>query len=169
MSGLLLSMFVGELNQGFALAIAGLSLGRIYNAGRSVGLGRWALDRAIEYAKTRHTFGSPISECQGTSVALADCAAELYCADAISLDCARRLDENVSVRKELAIVKAFTTETAFRVLDRRMQVRGGMGLVNESKLYDAWREPRTIRIADGSSEISRRTIAGELFRGRSRE
>jgi len=156
---------VGELHQGFALAMGGVSEGRMYNAGRCVGLARWALEQATEYAKARHTFGQPIASYQGVSFQLAECAIEIYAAKSMAEDCARLLDTGAPAVRELAMVKAYTTEMCFRVFDRCMQVLGGMGLTNETRFYDGWHQARTVRIADGSGEIMRKTIASRLLRG----
>jgi acyl-CoA dehydrogenase len=155
---------VGELDKGFALAMAGVNTGRLYNAGRCVGMARWALDKSVEYALQRSTFGKPIIEHQGISFQLADCATEVYAGDAMARDCARRLDSGEAGVTEVNMVKLFTTEMATRVIDRCMQVHGAMGLTNEMKLYDAWHQARLARIADGSSEILRRSIVGDLKR-----
>ena len=156
---------VGELNRGFALAMGGVSLGRMYNAGRCVGLARWALEQATEYAAERKTFGRPIAEYQGISFQLADSAIEIYAAKTMALDCARRLARGDPALREMAMVKAFSTEMCFRVYDRCMQVHGGMGLTNELRLYDGWHQARIIRLADGSGEIMRREIVKALLRG----
>ncbi len=156
------SALVGELHQGFQLAMRGVSTGRLYNAGRCVGLARWALDKAVAYAGQRSTFGKPIAEYQGVSFQLADSAAEIYAADTMSIDCARRLDHGQDHEQQIAIVKMYTTEMCTRVYDRCMQVHGGMGLTNEMKLYDGWHQSRIVRIADGSAEIMRRNIARSL-------
>jgi acyl-CoA dehydrogenase len=156
---------IGDLDRGFQIALSGVSLGRMYNAGRCVGLAEWALGRAVEYSQTRSAFGSKIAEYQGVTFPLADSAIELYCADAIASDCARALDSGERANKQLAIVKAFTTEMAGRVVDRSMQTFGGMGLTNEIKLYDAWHDARIVRIADGSGEVMRRNIVRELMKG----
>ncbi|MEO7370326.1 MAG: acyl-CoA dehydrogenase, partial [Ilumatobacteraceae bacterium] len=156
---------VGEVDEGFALAVGGVALGRIYNAGRCVGLARWALERATEYAKERKTFGKAISEYQGISFQLADSAIEIYATKSMSMDCAQRLERGEEASRELAMVKAYSTEMCFRVYDRCMQVHGGMGLTNEMRLYDGWHLARIIRIADGSGEIMRRNIARALLRG----
>jgi len=63
------------------------------------------------------------------------------------------------------MIKAFATEAGFRTLDRCMQVFGGLGLTNELKLFDGWHQLRIVRIADGSAEIMRRTIAQRLLKG----
>jgi acyl-CoA dehydrogenase len=153
---------VGELDKGFALAMAGVNTGRMYNAGRCVGLARWALDKSASYAMQRSTFGKPIIEHQGVSFQIVDCATEIYAGDAMARDCARRLDRGDAGINEVNMVKLYTTEMANRVLDRCMQVHGAMGLTNEMKLYDAWHQARLTRIADGSSEILRRSIIGSL-------
>jgi acyl-CoA dehydrogenase len=156
---------VGELHQGFKLALRGVSDGRIYNAGHCVGTARWALEQATEYAGMRKAFGKVISEYQGVTFQLADCAIDIYAAHTMSIDCARRLDAGERVLKELNIVKAFTTESCFRVFDRCMQVCGGMGLTNEMKLVDGWHFARMVRVADGTGEIMRRNIASRLLKG----
>ncbi len=156
---------IGEPHQGFQLALGGVSNGRLYNCARGVGLSRWALERATEYAKQRVAFGNPIAEYQGIQWLLAESAMEIYAARMMGLNCAWRLERGEEAVKETSIVKAFSTEAGFRVLDRCMQVFGGLGLSNDLKLYSAWHQLRAVRIADGSAEIMRRTIARRLLRG----
>lgn len=156
---------VGDLHAGFELAMTGVSIGRMYNAGRCVGLARWALERATTYAGDRKAFGHSISNYQGVSFQLAESAMEIYAAKCMSVDCARRLATGQAAGREMAMVKAFTTEMCFRVYDRCMQIHGGMGLTNEMRLYDGWHQARIIRVADGSAEIMRRNIARALLRG----
>ncbi|MEU7817108.1 acyl-CoA dehydrogenase [Pseudonocardia sp. NPDC049154] len=155
---------VGELHQGFRLAMEGVSTGRVYNAGRCVGLAQWALDRAAGYATERTAFGTPIAEYQGVSFPLADSATEIYAADAMSRETARRLQAGETAHHEVAMTKVFTTEMCSRVYERAMQVHGGMGLTTEMRLYDGWHQARLARIADGSAEILRRNIARRVLR-----
>lgn len=156
---------VGDLDDGFRLALGGVSLGRMYNAGRSVGLARWAVELAVEYAKVRKAFGHPIADYQGVSFQLADSAIEIYAAKTMAIDCARRLEAGDRASREMAMVKAYSTEMCFRVYDRCMQIHGGMGLTNDVRLYDGWHQSRAIRIADGSGEIMRRNVARALLNG----
>jgi acyl-CoA dehydrogenase len=156
---------VGKLHYGFNLALEGVSTGRIYNAGRCVGLARWALDKASDYSKQRVAFGKPIAEYQGVAFQLADSAVDIYAADTMSRDCAHRIDAGARAVNELAMVKLFTTEMCSRVYERCMQVHGGMGLTNDTKLYDGWHQARFVRIADGSAEIMRRNIATAVLKG----
>jgi acyl-CoA dehydrogenase len=157
---------VGELNRGFALAMAGVTTGRLYNCARCVGLAQWAVDQSAGYANVRKTFGRPISEYQGISFPLADCAIEIYAGDTMSRDCAARLDAGRGAHHEVAMAKVFTTEMCSRVYERCMQIHGGMGLTNEMRLYDGWHQARIVRIADGSAEILRRNIAKAVLGGR---
>lgn len=158
------SALVGELHEGFRLAMLGVSTGRLYNAARCVGLARWALRSASLYADQRVAFGNPISSYQGISFQLADSAVEIYASDAMAIDCARKLDAGERADHELAMVKLYTTEMCTRVYDRCMQVHGGMGLTSETRLYEGWQQARIVRIADGSGEIMRRNIAKGLAR-----
>lgn len=155
---------VGELHQGFRLALEGVSTGRVYNAGRCVGLAQWALDQAASYATERQAFGAPISEYQGVTFPLADSAVEIYAADAMARQTARALQAGETVHHEVAMTKVFTTEMCSRVYERCMQVHGGMGLTTEMRLYDGWHQARLTRIADGSAEILRRNIARRVVR-----
>lgn len=156
---------LGAVGNGFALALSGISLGRMFNAGRAVGMSRWAIERATEYAATRVTFGKPIAEYQAVQILLANSAMRTHAARCMALSTAHKLERGDRVRKELAMVKAFTTEASFQTLDDCMQVLGGMGFTNEIGLSEAWQVARISRVADGSAEIMRRTIARQLLRG----
>jgi acyl-CoA dehydrogenase len=157
---------VGAVHEGFRLAMMGANFGRLYNTARSVGLSRWALECATGYAKTRETFGKPIAEHQSIQNMLADSVVELYAARTMALDCARRADAGADVRAEMAMIKLYATNMANRVFDRVIQVHGGMGVTNELHFTEGYHTVRTIRIADGTDEILRRTIAKELLAGR---
>lgn len=156
---------VGEVHDGFKLALSGISLGRMFNAGRSIGVSRWAMEIASAYAKERVAFGEPIANYQAIQWMLAESAMKIYASRTMALDCANRLESGAPVRKELAIVKAFTTEAGFEIIDKCMQIFGGMGLTNELGLHHAWHQARISRIADGSAEVMRRTIAKRILDG----
>lgn len=156
---------VGELGRGFDLALSGVSLGRMYNAARCVGLAMWALERSVAYATQRKTFGQRIIDHQGVSFMLAESAMEIYAARTMARDCAARMDSGIPSVAEMNMVKAYATEMGCRVYDRSMQVHGGMGLTNEMRLFDGWHQARSVRIADGSGEIMRRNIVRALEKG----
>lgn len=156
---------VGEVDQGFALAMQGVSMGRVYNAAKGVGLARWALEMACDYMGERHAFGVPIVEHQGISFPIAESAMEVHAAHLLGLNTARLLDSGAPARKELAMAKAYSTEVAVRAVDRAMQVHGAMGFTNELGLAEAWQQLRQVLVADGSSEILRRQIIQRLMKG----
>ena len=156
---------VGTEGDGFKIAIGGVSLGRVYNSGRALGYAQWALRQATEYAKTRVAFGKPIAEHQGISFKLADSAMEIYAARGAALDLTARLDRGERAIRELAMTKVLCCETCLRVVDRAMQVCGGMGIVNETKLYRIWHAARALQLSDGSGEVLRQTIAQRLLKG----
>jgi alkylation response protein AidB-like acyl-CoA dehydrogenase len=156
---------VGELHNGFAAALFGVSLGRIYNSARAVGLGRWAIEMALEYAKIRETFGKTISEYQGVTFPLAESATELHAAHLMGLNATGLLDQGEAAIKELSMTKKYSVEQGLKALDRAIQAHGAMGLTNELGLSEAWQSLRIINIADGSNEILNRTIVQRLLKG----
>jgi acyl-CoA dehydrogenase len=160
---------LGEVNQGFRISMMGISEGRLGFAAGCLGMAEWALDRSLEYAKERKTFGRPLADRQAIQWMLADSAIEIFTAKYSALQTARLVEEYQAAGKvpikEVSIVKAYMMEMAQRVCDRAIQVHGGIGLSNEMGLEEAFRIARTWRVPDGTSEMQRRTIARQLLRG----
>ena len=156
---------LGEVGRGLAVAMDGVNAGRMGMAASCLVLARWALDQALEYAKVRKTFGVPIAEHQAIQFMLADSAMDIYAAKAMIQNCAWRLDSGQASTAQVSMVKAFSTEMLGRVMDRSIQIHGGMGLTNELRLEDGYRFARVMRIPDGTGEIQRRTIARQLLTG----
>ena len=156
---------LGEVGRGLAVAMDGVNAGRMGMAASCLGLARWALDQAVEYAKVRKTFGVPIADHQAIQLMLADSAMDVYAAKAMIQNCAWRLDSGQASTAQVSMVKAFSTEMLGRVMDRSIQIHGGMGLTNELRLEEGYRFARVMRIPDGTGEIQRRTIARQLLAG----
>jgi acyl-CoA dehydrogenase len=156
---------VGLEGSGLNLARTGVSLGRMHNAGRAVGNARWALEKAVSYSQDRKTFGNALATYQAIQFMMADSAMEIYAAHTMAMDCARRIDAGEKVDKQLWMVKAYSCDISFAVLDRCVQIHGGMGLVNETRLVDGWQGQRVSRLADGSAEVMRRNVARSLLKG----
>jgi acyl-CoA dehydrogenase len=156
---------MGALDGGLAFGLSGTTAGRLYNAARSVGLSRWALEQALDYAASRHAFGSAVLDYQGVSFPLATSAMEVHAAHLMGVNAARAIDAGRPGVLEAAMAKAYSTEMAGRVIDQAVQTLGGMGLTNELYLTQAWQELRAVRIADGSAEMLRRLIVGRLRKG----
>ncbi|QRY77927.1 acyl-CoA dehydrogenase [Pseudomonas sp. PDNC002] len=156
---------LGPVDKGLSVALDGVNAGRLSMAASCLGLARWALDQALEYSKVRKTFGKPIADHQMIQAMLAECAMDIYSVKSMVSHCAWLIDQGKPATKEVSIVKASSTEALCRVMDRCMQVHGGMGLTNELRLEEGFRFARTMRIPDGTSEIQRRTIAKRLLDG----
>lgn len=158
------SQLMGELDKGFAIAMGGVSLGRIYNMARAIGLGHWALETAIEYTRIRKTFGHPLSDYQGVMFPLAEAATDLYAGQLMAINAARLVDCGQRAPKEISMGKVFCVAAGTRAIDRAMQAHGAMGFTNEVGLMEAWSEVRRAHVADGSNEILKRTIVNELLK-----
>jgi len=160
---------MGSVDQGFQVGMLGISEGRLSIAAGCLGMSEWALDRCLEYAKQRKTFGSPLSEHQAIQFMLAESAIDIFTCKQTVLRTAELVDAFPTTGrlpvKEISIAKAYSVEAAERVLDRAIQIHGGMGLSSELAFQEGFRIARTLRIPDGTSEIQRRTIARQLLRG----
>ena len=156
---------IGALHKGFATAMLGVGLGRVYNCARAVGLSRWALELALDYVKVRKTFGRPLSEYQGVTFPLAHSAMEIHAAHLMSINVARLMEAGRPAVKELAMAKAFAVEAGARAVDRAIQAHGAIGMTNEVGLTEAYTTVRKINIADGANEILRRVIVKEMLAG----
>jgi acyl-CoA dehydrogenase len=156
---------VGELHQGFDAALYGVSLGRVYNSARAVGSGRYAIEKAFEYAQMRKTFGKPIADYQGVTFPLAESATELHAAHLMGLNAAGLLDRGGQAVKELSMTKAYSVQVGLKAVDRAMQTFGAMGFTNELGLYHAYHALRIVNVADGTNEILYRTIAQRMLKG----
>jgi acyl-CoA dehydrogenase len=156
---------VGKLHEGFRIGLFGVSMGRIYNSARAVGLARWALEMAIDYAQQREAFGNPIAEYQGVSFPLAESSTEIHAAHLMGLNVAQLLDSGERAIKELSMTKSYSVQAAVRAVDRAIQTHGAMGFTNELGLHDAYARVRQANVADGTNEILSRTIAQRLFKG----
>jgi len=157
---------VGELNRGFDLAMLGVRHGRLANCGRTLGTARWAMEKAIDYAKVRRTFGAPLSEHQTIQNYIAEAATKLYAGRLMCLDAATKADEGRDVRTEVSMCKSYCTQAAFEIVDKCMQIHGGMGLANETRLYQALNQARMTHVTEGTNEIQKRQIAQNIFKGR---
>lgn len=156
---------LGQLNNGFKLAMLGVGMGRLYNAAWGVGAGRWAVEMALEHAKQRETFGKPIASYQSVLFPLAESMAALHSARLSAMNTAQLLDTGERASKELAMTKLLAVDAGLKAVDRAIQVHGAMGFTNEMHLTEAFIYLRKVCIADGSREILMRTIGKELLGG----
>ena len=155
---------LGEMNQGFRLAMRTLDLFRPSVGANALGMAQAALEAAVEHAKKRQAFGRPIKDFQAVSHQLAEMATRLEAARALVYQAAEaydRTDEHVA--RYSAMAKLFATETAQQVIDASIQVHGAIALERGHLLEHLYREVRAPRIYEGTSEIQREIIARDLF------
>ena len=155
---------LGDVNDGFSLAMRTLDLFRASVGAFAVGMAQAALDAAIDFAGERQSFGRPLREFQAVSHQLADAAAQVKAARLLVYDAATTYDAGGNVTKAAAIAKLFATETAQRVIDISLQIHGAQGLQRGHLLEKLYREVRATRIYEGTSEIQREVVARELYR-----
>lgn len=156
---------VGAEGEGFAAALYGINLGRIYNTARAVGTAAWALEMAFAHVKIRKAFGQHLSDFQGVTFPLAESAAEIHAAHLMGINAAQLLDRGQPAVKEVAMTKGYAVQAGTRAVDRAMQAFGAMGFTNELGLHHAWANLRQINVADGTNEIFTRTVVQRMLRG----
>jgi acyl-CoA dehydrogenase len=154
----------GEVGIGFKTALGALDIGRVSLAAGAVGSSQHLLELAIEHSKRRQQFGKPIAANQAIQWMLADSAVEIHAARLMVYDAAWKLDQKKRASHEAAMVKVYASEMANRVVDRVLQIHGGMGYMKDSPVERAYRDARILRIYEGTSEVQRMIIAEELLK-----
>jgi acyl-CoA dehydrogenase len=156
---------LGEEGAGFKIAMATLDTFRPTVGAAAIGLAWRAMDEAVDYARRRVQFGRPLAEFQSTQMKLADMATELDAARLLVYRAAWKKDNSSGrVTLESAMAKLFATESAQRIIDAAVQVHGGAGLVKGAAVERLYREVRALRIYEGTSEIQKLVIAGQLLK-----
>jgi alkylation response protein AidB-like acyl-CoA dehydrogenase len=154
----------GKEGQGFYQATAGLELGRINVAARAVGIAEGALDLAVDYAKTRRTFGKPIAEHQAIQLKLADMATRARAARLLTLDAAKKFDAGDRVDMEAGMAKYFASEAALENSIESMRIHGGYGYSKEYDIERLFRDAPLTCIGEGTNEMQRIIIARQLVK-----
>ncbi len=157
---------LGEQGMGFKICMQFLDEGRLAVAAAAIGKAQRCLDLAIEYSKQRETFGARLAQRQAIQWMIADSLTELHAARLMLRHAARKVDRGERASVEASMCKLFTTEAAFRVADRAMQIHGAMGVMKELPIEMHFRDLRVLRIVEGASEIQRMMIARSVL-GRS--
>jgi acyl-CoA dehydrogenase len=156
---------LGEIGQGFAIATGTLEVLRMTVGGAAVGIGQAALDAALNYAKKRVQFNSPIAKFQAIQFKLAEMATELDAARGLVYRAAILKDQGQpQVTPKVAMAKWYATEVAFRIADQAVQIHGGIGVLQGSAVERLFREIRAMRIYEGTTEIQKLIIANSLIR-----
>lgn len=154
---------LGEEGRGFEVVQRYLTRERIPYASGTIGIAQAALRIAVEYAKERRAFGTTLAQKQAIQWMLADSEIELRAARLLVWQAAWRGDLGQDFKTEASVAKVFATETAFRVVDRCVQILGGMGVAKEHPFERWFREMRIKRIGEGPSEVHRLVVARHLL------
>lgn len=151
---------LGEQGQGFKLAMGALNVVRLAQVGaRAVGKASHVCEMMVGYANDRKQFGQRIGDFQMVQQMLADSVIEINASRWMVYHAAWMLDQGMDAREQIAMVKVHAAETLGRVVDRAVQVFGGMGFCKELPIERYYRDSRIYRIFDGTSEIHRGVIA----------
>ncbi len=150
--------------QGFKTAMKVLDKGRIHIAAVCVGVAQRMLDDALRYASERKQFGQAIGEFQLVQAMLADSQTELYAAQCMVVDAARKRDEGLNVSTEASCCKLFASEMCGRVADRAVQILGGAGYLSEYGIERFYRDVRLFRLYEGTTQIQQIIIARNMLR-----
>jgi butyryl-CoA dehydrogenase len=155
-------LLTGE-GQGFKVAMKTLDGGRIGIAAQAVGIGRAALEASLKYASERRAFGAPIGSFQAIQWKLADMAVEVDAARMLTLQAAALKDAGKLHTKESAMAKLFAAEAAMKAATEAVQIHGGYGYTKEFKVERFFRDAKITEIYEGTSEIQRLVIAGQVL------
>ena len=154
---------LGAEGSGYVAALKILTKGRSTLASRCVGGMERCLDESVSYAKQRVTMGKPIAEHQMIQAYLAEMATEIFASRAMTRQVAWMSDQGENVIKEAAMAKLFVSEAFARVVDKAVQVHGGMGYMKEMAVERFYRDARITRIYEGTSEIQKLIVARRII------
>ena len=159
------TQILGEEGKGFELAMQWIGQGRYLLPARAIGSCERLISMAIDHANTRETFGQKIAERQAIQWMIADSGVELEALRWLVLHAAWQVDQGLDSRHAQSIAKLYGGVKANEIVDRVLQIHGGMGYTKELPIERWYRELRLLRIFEGTDEIQRRTIARNLLKG----
>jgi butyryl-CoA dehydrogenase len=151
---------------GFKVAMKTLDGGRIGIAAQAIGIARASLEASLRYAQDRTTFGKPLTSYQAIQWKLADMAVAVDAARLLALRAATLKDRGAPCSKESAMAKLFAAETAMKSATEAVQIHGGYGYTKEFKVERYFRDAKITEIYEGTSEIQRLVIAGQVLGNR---
>ena len=157
------SALMGELNDGFRIAVAELAGGRIGIGSLALGVGFAAMDYARQYTSEREQFGRSLAEFQGLQWMISDAYTQLEASRLLLMNAAYLKESGKPFNKAAAMAKLHATETGNKVCYTAQQLLGGMGYTQDSPLERYARDVRVTSVYEGTSEIQRIIIARELF------
>jgi alkylation response protein AidB-like acyl-CoA dehydrogenase len=159
------SAILGEEGRGFELAMRWIGRGRYLLPARALGACERLVEMGMEHARQRVTFGEPIANRQAIQWMVADSAVEIEALRWLVLSAAWQVDHDIDSRQSQSMAKLYGGVKANEIVDRVLQMHGGMGYTRELPVERWYRELRVLRIYEGTDEIQRRTISRNLLSG----
>jgi butyryl-CoA dehydrogenase len=157
-------LVLGEIDEGFRIAMATLDGGRIGIGAQALGIAQRAFDESVRYAKEREAFGHPIADFQGLQWRLADMATRVESARLLVYRAARMKDGGQSFSKEASMAKLAASETAMFCAHAAVQMFGGYGFVRDYPVEKLFRDAKITEIYEGTSEVQRLVISRHVLR-----
>jgi short/branched chain acyl-CoA dehydrogenase len=156
------SNLLGERGRGYAQFLSILDEGRIAFSALAVGLAQGCVDESVRYARERQAFGSPIGNYQAIQFKIADMEMRAHIGRLAYYQAAAKMLRGEPFKKESAIAKLYSSESAVTNAREATQVHGGYGFMNEFPVARMWRDSKVLEIGEGTSEVQRMLIAREL-------
>lgn len=155
---------LGQVNEGFLNAMKTLSVGRVGVASMALGMAQEAMELAVTHAKSRVQFGKSLAKHQALQFMMADMETKLNAARLLTYNAAWLLDAKQDAVKAAAMAKYYSTEAAFGIINRSLQIHGGYGYSREYEIERLYRDIRVTTIYEGSSQVQQMVIAGQLLK-----
>ena len=155
---------LGAESQGFKIAMHSLDVGRIGVGAQALGIAQACLDESIKYAKERQQFGKSISSFQAIQWMLADMATKIQCSRHLIYHAAWLKENNLPFSAEAAMAKLYASETAMEASVKAIQIHGGHGYTTNYPVERFLRDAKITEIYEGTSEVMKMVIAGNLVR-----
>ncbi len=155
---------LGERGDGFRIAQKRLGPGRIHHVMRWLGQMQRAFELMCRYALEREAFGGPLADKQTVQNWIADSAAEIQACRLMTLDAAHKIDQGDEARVEISLIKFYAARVLNEVIDRAVQVHGGLGLTDRTPLAAMLAMARGGRIYDGPDEVHRMVVSRRILK-----
>jgi alkylation response protein AidB-like acyl-CoA dehydrogenase len=155
---------LGRAGAGFQIAQKRLGPGRIHHVMRWLGQMQRAFDLMCSYSLERKTFGEPLADKQTVQNWIAESAAEIQACRLMTMQAAQRIDDGDEARVEISLIKFYAARVLNEVIDRAIQVHGGLGMTEDTPLASMFRAARAGRIYDGPDEVHKMVVARRILR-----
>ncbi|MEM2959809.1 MAG: acyl-CoA dehydrogenase family protein, partial [Candidatus Jordarchaeaceae archaeon] len=157
---------LGKVGEGYKVGMITLDQARIGIAAQGVGVAQAAFDEALKYSQQRVQFGQPIARFQAIQWMLAEMATEIEAARLLTYKAAYLKDKGERISMEAAMAKLAGGEIAMKAANMALQIHGGFGYVKDYPIERIFRDAKIVGIYEGTNEIQKLRIAGELLKGK---